>query len=338
MSGIRNQWYVASASSRLGKKPRATRVLDLDLVLFRDRDGSARALLDRCAHRGVKLSLGRMTEGSLACAYHGWRFDGTGACVHIPSLVRGQRIAAGCTVPAFRTLEQDGYVWIWVGDSEPAPAPPLRIPGFDRTRWVQGTIDMKCEPLKIIENNFDWCHTFFAHPDTHPAYYVTKKYGFREYQYEMRVSERGLDVFTPVTSSESDPIPAAPLARLSYEIPHRLTVELHAPKRLRIVMHVVPTSSNTCRLEWLVEPNPVPLWPRQLTWSPREPKIFKQDRLLIESSQPWYDREPDPRFERSVEADASTLMVRRMYDMALAGTWQQEWSSLPKRRLVDVRA
>jgi phenylpropionate dioxygenase-like ring-hydroxylating dioxygenase large terminal subunit len=247
-------------------------------------------------------------------------------------------LRADLKVPAFRTLEQDGYVWIWVGDEQATATPPPRIVDFDRARWVQGSIDMKCDALKIIENNFDWCHTFFAHPNSHPAYFVTKQYGFREYQYEMRVSEHGLDVFTPVTTNASDPIPAVPLARLSYEIPHRLTVELRAPKRLRIVMHVVPTSANTCRLEWLLEPNPVWLWRRHLLWSPLEPKVFKQDRVLIESCQPWYDREPDARFERSVEADASTLMVRRIYEMALAGTWHEKWPSLPKRRLVDVRA
>ena len=338
MSGIRNQWYVASAASRLGHKPRAARVLDLELVLFRDSDGNAHALLDRCPHRGVKLSLGRMTEGSLACGYHGWRFDGTGSCVHIPSLVRGQRIAAGCSVPAFRTFEQDGYIWIWVGDSDPIPDRPSRIADFDRMRWLQGSVDMKCDALKFIENNFDWCHVPFAHIDAHPVSRLKKKLGLYDQQYEMRVSERGLDVFAPVTNSESDPIPRLPTVRLSYEVPNRLTVELDAGKRSLIVMHVVPISANTCRLEWLYGPNPVPLLRRHVTWWSREPTVIREDRLLLESSQPWYDREPEQPFERSVAADASTLMVRRIYDMVLAGTWGQKWTSLPKRRLVDVRA
>jgi phenylpropionate dioxygenase-like ring-hydroxylating dioxygenase large terminal subunit len=32
------------------------------------------ALLDRCPHRGVALSLGTITDGCLACPFHGWRF------------------------------------------------------------------------------------------------------------------------------------------------------------------------------------------------------------------------------------------------------------------------
>lgn len=341
MSEIRNQWYVAVASSQLGERPRAARVLDLDLALFRDPDGQVRALLDRCPHRGVKLSLGRMTEGTLACAYHGWRFDGSGACVHIPSLVRGQRIANGCGVPSFRALEQDGYVWIWMGHADPGSVVPNRIPDFARKRWIQGSVEVRCDALKLIENNVDWCHPYFAHPKTHTQYFVAERLGFQDRQYEIRVSEVGLVVFAPVTASEHDPIPEQPLVRLTYELPHRVTVEMPSKrgKRIRIVLHVVPTGPNTCRLEWLFEPNPIPMLGGQIMWSSREPKIIRQDRELLESSQPWYDdAREDECFERSVEADAATLLIRRIHDMAASGTWQHKWSTLPKRRVVDIRS
>jgi phenylpropionate dioxygenase-like ring-hydroxylating dioxygenase large terminal subunit len=279
-----------------------------------------------------------MTEGALACGYHGWRFDGSGACVHIPSLVRGQRIAKGCEVPAFKTVEQDGYVWIWVGETDPGSSLPARVPDFDRLRWLQGSVEMKCDALKAIQNNLDWCHPYFAHPFVHRQYVETQKHGFREQQYEMRVSERGLELFAPVTQSDAEPAPTFPTVRLSYELPSRVTVDFYSPRKklTRIVMHAVPTGPNTCRLEWLFGPNPIPLLGGRVAWSSREPKIIRQDRVLIESSQPWYDR--DQSFESSVEADASTLLLRRIHDMAIAGTWPEKWSSLPRRRLVDVRA
>jgi SAM-dependent methyltransferase len=50
-------------------------------------------------------------------------------------------------------------------------------------------------------------------------------------------------------------------------------------------------------------------------WSHREPKIFRQDRVVLESSQPWYDRDGGS-FERSVEADVSTLLARRIVELA----------------------
>ncbi len=45
---------------------------------------------DRCPHRLAPLSEGRLEAGGtrLACSYHGWEFDGSGKCTHIPQ-VRG---------------------------------------------------------------------------------------------------------------------------------------------------------------------------------------------------------------------------------------------------------
>jgi phenylpropionate dioxygenase-like ring-hydroxylating dioxygenase large terminal subunit len=102
---LSNFWYTACASSRLQSAPFATRVLDSDLVLFRDSTGTAHALLDRCCHRGVKLSLGRMTDGRLACGYHGWQYDGSGRCVHVPSLTAGRQIPETFRVPSFPYFE-----------------------------------------------------------------------------------------------------------------------------------------------------------------------------------------------------------------------------------------
>ena len=75
-----NFWYIACAASRLGSTPLATRVLDQELVLFRDDAGKPHALLNRCCHRGVQLSLGKVVNGAIACRYHGWRYDGSGRC------------------------------------------------------------------------------------------------------------------------------------------------------------------------------------------------------------------------------------------------------------------
>jgi phenylpropionate dioxygenase-like ring-hydroxylating dioxygenase large terminal subunit len=61
-------------------------------VLFRDDAGKPHALLNRCCHRGVQLSLGKVVDGAIACRYHGWRYDGSGRCIHIPSLTADGRI------------------------------------------------------------------------------------------------------------------------------------------------------------------------------------------------------------------------------------------------------
>ncbi len=123
------------------------------MVLFRDGDGVAAALHDRCPHRGVALSLGAVSEGAVACVYHGWRFGRDGACVHIPSLCEGRPIAAGIAAEAYACAEQDGYVWVWTGDGAPTSAKPIPIADFEKRAWVQAGVDLACEAMLPIENN-----------------------------------------------------------------------------------------------------------------------------------------------------------------------------------------
>ncbi|HEY8692744.1 MAG TPA: Rieske 2Fe-2S domain-containing protein, partial [Chloroflexota bacterium] len=71
--GLREYWYPVVWSARLGRKPVAVKVLGEDVMLLRDSDGKARALANRCPHRGVPLALGRQEfPGTWSCWYHGW--------------------------------------------------------------------------------------------------------------------------------------------------------------------------------------------------------------------------------------------------------------------------
>src|ERR1700761_116550 len=73
--GFRNYWHPVLASKSLGSKPIPITICGDKIVLMRDK-GVARALKDRCPHRGIPLSLGRQIfPGTLTCAYHGWTFD-----------------------------------------------------------------------------------------------------------------------------------------------------------------------------------------------------------------------------------------------------------------------
>src|SRR4051794_19961277 len=56
-----------------------------ELVLFRTAAGDARVLDAHCPHLGAHLGHGGCVEGeSIRCPFHGWRFDGAGACVAVP--------------------------------------------------------------------------------------------------------------------------------------------------------------------------------------------------------------------------------------------------------------
>ena len=105
-------WFVACLSKELSKSPKKIRLWSVAIVLFRDENGTPRALLDRCAHRNVPLSEGKCIQGQIQCPYHGWQFDGQGRCRKVPALV-GESDHRKRAIPAFATREKQGHVWIF---------------------------------------------------------------------------------------------------------------------------------------------------------------------------------------------------------------------------------
>ena len=105
----RTHWHPVAACDDIAQQPRAARLLGEDLVLWRDAQGAVHAWPDRCPHRGAKLSLGRLEAGRLECPYHGWQFDASGRCVHVPAL---PSFAPPAThrVATFETREAQGLV------------------------------------------------------------------------------------------------------------------------------------------------------------------------------------------------------------------------------------
>jgi phenylpropionate dioxygenase-like ring-hydroxylating dioxygenase large terminal subunit len=321
----RDYWHVAVASLRLTQDPLPTEVFEHRIVLFRQEGGGVAALQDRCPHRGVALSLGGVEDGQIACAYHGWRFGADGRCAHIPSLLDGQGIPGGVGVRGFPCLERDGYVWVWMGEGDPAPAAPPPIAGFAEASWVQGALDLACEAILPIENNLDLCHPYFTHVRTHGLWFDIQANGFREKTYDLSVTDTGLAVSSGWGS-------------LVFDLPSRATVSFNGPAGTQaIVLHHTPTGPRRCRQDWLVSTPAEPGAAPSVRWSDAPSVIFEQDRRVLESAQLAYDREGDA-FERSVEADAPTLLVRRIIAAAAAGRWPQDRARMGKGRTVRVRS
>ena len=103
---LRNYWYVAAYDREITRRPLGRIILGEPIVFYRLEDGTPVALEDRCAHRHLPLSMGKLVGDTLQCHYHGLRYDKTGACVRVPGLVcYGQRNVirsklAGSRVPA----------------------------------------------------------------------------------------------------------------------------------------------------------------------------------------------------------------------------------------------
>ena len=194
---------------------------------------------------------------------------------------------------------------------------------------------MDCAGQKGIENNIDPCHAGYTHRWSHPQFYQRRFRGERDGAMEMRLTETGLIAFSPPVATASDPPPEEKSVIVSFDLPDRVVVKLSMGYAAIIVMHFVPTAHNRSRLEFLVR-NPMPFGPR-IRWGRREPVIFKQDRRIMESSQPWYDAD-GVAVERIFGADCTRLTARRIVELAEQGRWEDKRSSLPQRRVVELRA
>lgn len=162
---LKRHWYVACRSVELRRRPLARTVLGTPLVLFREADGVARALLDRCPHRNVPLSLGRVTRrGRLECRYHGWQFDGTGQCQVVPGLFRDPP-SPDRRCPRAEVREQEGLVWICPAVDEEPSVEPFRL-GLERLSGhtiVVREVEAPATLHATLENALDVPHTAFLH-------------------------------------------------------------------------------------------------------------------------------------------------------------------------------
>ncbi|KAF8708506.1 hypothetical protein HU200_029869 [Digitaria exilis] len=82
-----DQWYpIAPVCDLDPRAPHGKTVLGLSVVAWYGRAaGEWRVFDDACPHRLAPLSEGRIDDkGRLQCVYHGWCFDGAGACKFIP--------------------------------------------------------------------------------------------------------------------------------------------------------------------------------------------------------------------------------------------------------------
>ena len=110
----RASWHpvVATQALRAGHGVLAARVLGQDLALWRSADGWPQAWEDRCPHRGVRLSLGRVVGNQLACAYHGWEYAaGTGRCMAIPAMPR-EPVPGKVCARTYPVRERQSMVWV----------------------------------------------------------------------------------------------------------------------------------------------------------------------------------------------------------------------------------
>ncbi|MGY2011473.1 Rieske 2Fe-2S domain-containing protein [Nocardia gipuzkoensis] len=173
---LRRYWHpIATSAALTSDLPHRTRLLGEDLIVFRDGQGRAGVVFERCAHRGASLFYGRIEDDGLRCGYHGWKFDVRGRCLEQACEPdRGRRLDAA-RQPWYPVEERYGLVFVYMGPPERKPVLPRYdcledlaegeqyyaewpIPGMNVTGPVQ---DFSW--LLIYENTIDPVHINWLH-------------------------------------------------------------------------------------------------------------------------------------------------------------------------------
>jgi len=334
---IGDHWYVVCPSQRLGPStPVAFQVGDEHLVTFRDSDGKPRVLVDRCCHRGVPLSLGRVENGNISCGYHGWVFDPDGKVVDIPA--HQARGGSKFAVASHHAVEIDHYIWVWMPAASETPTYDPRIRGLTDEVWFQWTAVWQTNVSAAVENQLDTAHTPFAHAGVYPGRPSEEGAVPKLRRARFRCVEDGASVVvwvprpgfdTPPTFEDETDYGAL------FELPYRNYVFL-PEEDTRAIYNWVPLSETSCRLEFLVRMRSLETEPelsagvqsRTILELRDELPILSQDRVLLEGAQA---RARSSRGEpvRSVASDAPQLMARKILLRAGKGAVPTKLSSAP---------
>ncbi|MBL8771388.1 MAG: aromatic ring-hydroxylating dioxygenase subunit alpha [Phenylobacterium sp.] len=311
--GFADVWTPLVPARDVRNKPVRVALAGEALVLFRDGQGRPGALIDRCPHRGVALSLGRVAaDGCLECPFHGWRFDVTGANRGVPLNPEARLETLGAQ--ALPTREVGGLIWVYtrpgaVEPPEPAIPPALVDPDLARTVVRR---DWACHWTRAMENMLDGQHLPFVHRRTIG----------RSLRRRMRPDSR-MDVSWEDTGFGGR-ILAALDGRdggslLEFYRPNIMVLHIPIPRRrLRLHALVVPAETGRTRLMVVAVRDFArsPLLEPLFAWM--NGRIVDEDQAVVESSGP--EECPPAAEERSVATDRATLQFRRYYYGVLRGS------------------
>jgi phenylpropionate dioxygenase-like ring-hydroxylating dioxygenase large terminal subunit len=188
LSPLRRYWHPVAREEEVTDRPVAIQLLGEPVVLFRSQ-GRISAFKDLCLHRGAKISAGTIRNENIVCPYHGFAYDGTGACTYIPSQPRDQqRIPSRLRLIPYHAEVRQGMVWVALEDPVlPIPEWPEYDDESFRT-WRALHTTWNASAARVMENalditHFPWVHEGILGDPDHPEVE----------EFEVRRTEAGLE-------------------------------------------------------------------------------------------------------------------------------------------------
>ncbi len=305
--GFANVWTPVEPAGKLKKKPLQVTVAGERVALFRRPDGTPAALIDRCPHRGVALSLGSVTaDGCLQCPFHGWKFDGSGACQHVPFNPEAKRDRLfALSVPV---REVGGFIWLFTAPTDKPVGEPKVPDAFSDPAFVTRHLDLTWHAhwTRAMENMLDSPHLPFVHRRT---------IGF-PIRRRMTPESKAIVTWEDTESGGKlgFELEGAPNqgALLEFNRPNGMVLHIPIPgKRMRIHVHCVPVDQQRTRMFITGARDFGRYNPFVRMFDEVNRIIAWEDKAIVESSQPV--EAPAVAEELSVATDRATLQFRKYW-------------------------
>jgi len=286
-----DEWVLLSSKAVKPGQVRTARLLGRQVVIYRGLDGTLGVLEDRCPHRGVNLSLGKVTGNWLQCSYHGWSLDHRGRVCYAPGLG-----TLDLQARHYAVREAYGLVWVFLGDptaAETVPLPEVRPYATSESVDVFLSADVKTHWSFALDNGLDLFHDhlhsgmpffFEVHALVH--------YGPNGEAFSVRYEATLRDRFNRRRPGQIDLQIKGNMIRLDFGgFP-----VIHAG--------ATPRSSNGAEITlwWLISfPSALGMRLTRTFWTPfiarAMTRAFHQDTEVLESEQAAFDRTPGLQYE-----------------------------------------
>lgn len=314
--GFQRQWTPATLISKLGKLPARVVVAGEPLVFFRDGTGTLHALIDRCPHRGVALSNGRVNEqGHLQCPFHGWSWGADGVCKHVPLNDLPPETLATMRAGRVPCVERAAMAWVFTSteDIEPEPFPELP-PAVEDPALAFSRVQEEWDThwTRAMENMLDSPHLPFVHRSTIGRGLVRSVARGETMELFVEPAEFGFTFWSEVGGQRMEG------AFLEWRRPNGMVLHIPVPGRLfRQHVWCVPVGPKRVRMILISSRNFGLYNPLFKVMDLFNMRVLHEDRDVLASSDP--PEVPHPSQELSVRTDKPTLRFRAWYLKHLKG-------------------
>ncbi len=340
----RNAWYVAARSAELEDGLLSRWILGDPVLLYRTAAGAPVAMVDRCIHRQMPLSLGRRQGDEIECGYHGMTYNAEGICTKIPG---STSVPKRARVQVYPLHEGCGLIWIWPG--QPELADPAQIPDhhwYTDPGWAtaSGLLHMEARGQLMNENLLDLSHLSFLHADSIGSPEVA------EAPVSVKFDDRTVTVHREMPNSSCYPY-LTELTGIDEPIDRYQTAEFFAPSfGVTTAMsrpHADADDARACRQKAMHGITPETRTTAHYFWSISRDyavdnaavtgymadavcKVIKQDIEACEAIEhiiaAW---EPSYPVELNIKVDAGPLQSRRILERMIAAEQKESESDPP---------